>query len=83
MIGTQTFAHNNFESKIDPISSYFLLTLKKNVIQYNYMLKERKETGEVAPSTNPEKRPDLQDYKDKKNQRILILVRIATRYFLA
>jgi hypothetical protein len=31
------------------------------------MLKERKETGEVAPSTNPEKRPNLQDYKDKES----------------
>jgi hypothetical protein len=31
------------------------------------MLEERKETGEVAPSTNPEERPDLQDYKDKES----------------
>ena len=31
------------------------------------MLEKRKETGEVAPSTNPEARPDLQDYKDKES----------------
>ena len=46
------------------------------------MLEEKRESGDVAPSTKPEEKPKLQDYKDK-NQRIPILVKIATRYFLA
>ncbi len=31
------------------------------------MLEERKETGEVASSTNPEERPNLQNYKEKES----------------
>jgi hypothetical protein len=45
------------------------------------MLEKRKETGDVAPSTNPEERSDLQDYKDKESANTNI-VKIATRYFL-
>ena len=46
------------------------------------MSEERRETGDVAPSMNPEERPDCKTIKIK-NQRIPILVKIATRYFLA
>ena len=28
---------------------------------------EKKESEDVAPSMNPEERPDLQDYKDKES----------------
>jgi hypothetical protein len=31
------------------------------------MPEERRETEEVAPSMNPEERPNLQDYKDKES----------------
>jgi Zinc finger, C2H2 type len=31
------------------------------------MAEEIRETGDVAPSMNPEDRPDLQDYKDKES----------------
>ena len=31
------------------------------------MSEERRETGDVAPSMNPEERPNLQDYKDKES----------------
>ncbi|MDQ3840139.1 MAG: hypothetical protein M3297_12825 [Thermoproteota archaeon] len=31
------------------------------------MLEERGKEGDVAPSMNPDERPDLQDYKDKES----------------
>ena len=31
------------------------------------MSEERRATGDVAPSMNPEERPNLQDYKDKES----------------
>jgi hypothetical protein len=40
------------------------LTVKKNVIQYWPMSEEKREE-DVAPSMNPEERPNLQDYKSK------------------
>ncbi|CAN5194711.1 hypothetical protein BH18THE2_BH18THE2_42880 [soil metagenome] len=45
------------------------------------MLEEKSESGDVAPSTKPEERPNLQDYKDKESTNT-ILVKTATRYFL-
>lgn len=30
-------------------------------------MSEEKKEGDVAPSMNPEERPDLQDYKDKES----------------
>ena len=42
---------------------------------------EKRESENVAPSMNPEERPNLQDYKDKEQQ-VPILVKTATRYFL-
>jgi hypothetical protein len=29
---------------------------------------EKRESEDVAPSVNPEERPDLQDYKDKESR---------------
>jgi hypothetical protein len=31
------------------------------------MVEERKETGDLVPSMNPDERSDLQDYKDKES----------------
>jgi hypothetical protein len=45
------------------------LIVKKNVIQYCPMSEEKRgeeeEEEDVAPSMNPEERPNLQDYKSK------------------
>jgi hypothetical protein len=43
---------------------------------------EKRESGDVAPNMKPEERPNLQTIKTK-NQQMLILVKTATRYFLA
>jgi hypothetical protein len=39
---------------------------------------EKRESGDVAPSMKPEEIPNLQDYKIK-NQQNIILVKTATR----
>ena len=46
------------------------------------MVEERRETGDIAPSMNPDERSDLQDYKDKESTNTK-LVKIATRNFPA
>jgi hypothetical protein len=35
--------------------------------RYCHMLEEKRESEDVAPSMNPEERPNLQDYKDKES----------------
>jgi hypothetical protein len=44
--------------------------------------KREREGADVAPDMNREERLDLEDYKIK-NQRMLTLVRITIKYFLA
>jgi hypothetical protein len=50
----------------DTLWPTILLTVNKNVIQYYYHMSEDKvEERDVAPSINPDERPDLEDYKSK------------------
>ena len=47
-------------------TSCFIITVKNDVTQYYYHMSEDKAEGrEVAPSMDPEERPDLEDYKSK------------------